>query len=85
MYRRTYYHIKGEGYVWADLLSRWSTVMNIVRRLVRITELTSSSSAEFEWPKRSVLANNQHEYDDSRPIDMTEKAFELTGWFPLGT
>jgi len=49
IYRHTCYHIRDEENIWADLLGRWS-VGGTIRRLVHITELSSTSTSAFEWP-----------------------------------
>lgn len=45
---------KGEDNVWAYHLDRWSTV-SIVRRLVPVTVLPSSSDPESIWPDSSEI------------------------------
>lgn len=55
-YDYTCIHIKGEYIVWEDLLSRWTTVPEVIRRLVHIPELPSSSHDEFEWPSGKEIA-----------------------------
>ena len=70
VYNYTCYHIKGEDNVWADLLTRWSTVPSTVRRLVRIPELPSSCSDDCEWPSRSVIATIQEDNASARPDDL---------------
>lgn len=56
VYNYTYYHIKGVENIWADLLSRRSTVPTTVRRLFRISELCSTYHDDFEWPTPAVVA-----------------------------
>lgn len=50
MYTYTCFLINGDDKVWADLLTRWSTPLVTVRRLVSVPELPSFSLDYFEWP-----------------------------------
>lgn len=69
-YNHTCVHIKGIDNVWADLLGRWSSP-KIIRRLVCIPVLPSSSDSEFEWPSPSQIASEQSRYASSRPPHLT--------------
>lgn len=70
MYRYTCFHIKGTDNVWADLLGRWSA-SKTVRRLIRIPELPSSSSEDFEWPALDNIVAAQSSSDSERPHSLT--------------
>lgn len=56
IYRDTFYHIKSDDSVWADLPARWLFVEPTVRRRVHIPELHSSCAEEFEWPSTAKIA-----------------------------
>lgn len=47
IYRYTFFHIKGEDNVWADLLTRWSSSIPTIRRLVNIPKLPSACAEDF--------------------------------------
>ena len=68
-YNYTCVHIPGADNVWADLLTRWSAP-TVVRRLVQVPELPSSSSDDFDWPSLQEIAIAQAENDDSRPSNL---------------
>ena len=68
MYSYTCFHIKGEDNVWADLLVRWSVIPTTVRRIVRIPELPSSSTTDFEWPSCADIAATQVVHISMRPL-----------------
>jgi len=69
MYNYTCFHIRGTDNVWADLLGRWSAPV-VVRRLIRIPELPSSSADDFDWPTATVIAEAQSTTDTERPKNL---------------
>ncbi len=70
VYNYTCYHIKGEENVWADLLTRWSTVSATVRRLVRIPELPSACHEKFEWPTLTAIAAMQEAHSSDQQDEL---------------
>lgn len=70
-YNYTCVHIPGSDNVWADIISRWSAP-SLVRRLVTVPVLPSSSDSEFEWPSSEQLLSHQKRNVDSRPAEVTE-------------
>ena len=52
------YHIKGRDNVWADLISRWMP-STVLRRLVFVPPLVSSTYEDFEWPSITNIRNSQ--------------------------
>jgi len=72
VYNYTCIHIPGSENVWADLLSRWA-VPNIVRRIIRVPALPSSSADDFIWPDNAEIAEAQHAHISTRPKGLTAK------------
>ena len=70
IYRYPCYHIKGEENFWADLMSLWYSKAPTVRRILRVSELPSSSDADFKWPSQSTLIKVQQDHAASRPADL---------------
>ena len=58
IYNYVTYHIKGKENVWSDLMSRW-TPSNVLRRLVFIPPLLSSSSDNFIRPSNNGIKELQ--------------------------
>lgn len=73
LYQYRCYHITGEDTVWADLLTRWSTVPSTVRRLICIAELPSACAADLDWHSPAEIANVQGEHASTRPQDLVTK------------
>lgn len=71
-YNYTCVHIKGVDNVWADLLGRWSAPV-VIRRLVKIPPLPSSSSEDFEWPSPSEFKSAQESNSANRPSNFVLK------------
>lgn len=69
VYSYTCFHIKGPDNVWADLLGRWSAPP-LLRRLIRIPELPSSSATDFDWPTSTEVADEQSKAEDEQPPDL---------------
>lgn len=65
-YNYTCVHISGVDNVWADILSRW-VYRAVVRRLVSIPTLPSSSASDFEWPSPESISAAQAKFAASRP------------------
>ena len=73
MYNYTCFHIKGADNVWAILLGGWSFTP-IIRRLVRIPELPSSSASGFEWITLEEIYQTQTDSENQRPGNLVKVA-----------
>ena len=62
-------HITGIDNVWADLLGRWA-VPKVIRRLVRIPELPSSTTSDFDWPSSNEIHHAQSQHANTRPRNL---------------
>ena len=68
-YDYTCVHISGVDNVWADILSRWCTA-KVVRRLVQVPGLPSSSCEDFQWPSLEEIADEQNKHASTRPKNL---------------
>lgn len=70
-YNYTCLHIKCPENVWADLLSLWSApTVRVVRRLVKIPELTSSSAEDFGRLTPETIKEAQAKYENECPLNL---------------
>lgn len=80
-------YIPGSGNVWADLITRWLPP-SLVRRMVSIPVLASSSSDDFLWPSLEKISKSQTKLAVLRSSEvlMAEdglyKTYEGTLWIP---
>lgn len=65
-YSYTCIHVPGTDNVLADLLNRW-TAPRIIRRLVSVPVLPSSSDPDFIWPSHECFVKSQKQSEDSKP------------------
>lgn len=68
-YTYTLVHIKGVNNVWADILSPWSAAA-VIRRLVKVSVLPSSSAPQFEWPYPDEISRVQKKFANDQPAHL---------------
>ena len=67
LYNYTCVHLKGQDNVWADLLTRWSTPVRTIRRLVYIPPLLSAENENFVWPSDAEILEVQTKHQSNAP------------------